>query len=73
MPAEAAELFRAFVEQEGQAFLEKIDAWLTEHELQTDADTTAEAAQKNIRRGKNIRLGVGAYLIETHPSESEGH
>ena len=63
MPAESAELFRAFVEQEGQAFLEKIDAWLTEHELHADTGSAPESAPEK------IRLGVGAYLIETHPSK----
>jgi hypothetical protein len=51
MPAETAAAFRAFVEQEGQAFLEKIDAWLSQHE-------TPNAT------GPRIRLGVGAYLID---------
>lgn len=54
-PQVAAE-FRAFVELEGQTFLEKIDAWLTAHE-QAPTTTIKASAPK-------LRLGVGAYLIE---------
>ena len=32
IPPEAVPEFREFIEQEGQAFLEKVDAWLTENE-----------------------------------------
>lgn len=59
MPAESAEAFRQFVEQEGQAFLEKVDAWLSAHEQQSQ-DTADEKIQ-------TIRLGVGTYLIATPP------
>ncbi len=50
IPASQIPAFREFVEQEGQAFLEKIDAWLTDHE-----DSEA---------GECVRLGLGAYWIE---------
>lgn len=50
--AETVPEFQAFLEDEGQAFLERIDAWLTAHEL--DNDSTQEG----------IRLGLGAYWIE---------
>lgn len=59
MPVETAAAFRAFVEQEGQAFLEKIDAWLSEHE-HTNPDKNAP----------QLRLGVGAYLF-SNPIEPE--
>ncbi len=43
--------FRQFVEREGQAFLERVDAWLTAHEAtRKSAETT--------------RLGVGVYHIQ---------
>jgi hypothetical protein len=45
--------FRAFLEAEGQAFLERADAWLTAHSL---TDQAAPAA--------GIRLGVGVYHVE---------
>jgi hypothetical protein len=51
MPAEAIPHFRAYIEQEGQAFLERVDAWLTEHELPDES-------------GDEVRLGLGAYWIE---------
>jgi hypothetical protein len=56
MPVEAIAEFRKFVESEGQAFLEKIDAWLTEHENNSDAHHSTQT---------RLRLGVGAYLIES--------
>jgi hypothetical protein len=47
--ASALPEFRIFLQREGQAFLEKVDAWLTEHQA-TDEDS--------------IRLGVGVYHIQ---------
>lgn len=44
--------FQRLLEQEGQAFLEKLDDWLTAHEAASDTDDDA------------IRLGVGLYHIE---------
>lgn len=55
VPAHAVPAFRRFIEQEGQAFLERVDAWLTEHE-----DPEA---------GDNVRLGLGAYWIEEKETE----
>lgn len=52
MPAAAVPEFRKFVEKEGQAFLEKVDAWLSEHEMPEKSDK------------ESIRLGLGAYWIE---------
>lgn len=57
MPAKALPEFRHFVELEGQAFLEKIDAWLTEHEVKDGDDS------------KTIRLGLGTYWIEGRKRE----
>lgn len=51
--------FRAFVEREAQAMLERADDWLTTHE----ADTASAAAP--------LRLGVGVYAIhDTTTGES---
>ncbi len=47
------EEFRAFLELEGQAFLERTDAWLSEHE----ASDSAKA------RYRTTRMGVGVYQI----------
>ena len=44
--------FRQFLEQEGQAFLERMDDWLTEHQAGKDPN------------GDAIRLGAGVYHIE---------
>jgi len=59
MPASAAPEFRKFIEQEGQAFLEVVDAWLTEHEMD-DGDES-----------ESIRLGLGGYWIEGRKREDE--
>ncbi len=48
--------FRAFVEREGQGFLERVDDWLSSHE-------TPSAAGSN----SAIRLGVGVYAIHGTP------
>ena len=45
--------FEAFVEKNGQEFLERIDKWLTEHE----ARPAPGAARKR------MRLGLGVFLI----------
>jgi hypothetical protein len=49
--------FRKFIEAEGQAFLERVDAWLSAHE---QAD-----------EGPRVRLGFGAYWIEDEFKERE--
>jgi len=46
--------FRLLLEREGQAMLERIDAWLTAHEV--------PEGQRNTRR--TVRLGVGVYHIQ---------
>ena len=45
--------FDAFVEKNGQEFLERIDKWLTEH-----AARPAPGAAR-----KQMRLGLGVFLI----------
>ena len=49
----AVNVFQKLVESKGLAFLEDIDLWLTEHEIEPRDDTNAET----------VRLGVGVYLI----------
>lgn len=52
--ASALPAFREFLEREGQAFLERVDAWLTEHQARGEAPDTARAP---------VRLGAGLYHI----------
>jgi hypothetical protein len=52
MPASAKPEFQAFLEDEGQAFLERVDQWLTDNEIK---ENSAE---------QGIRLGLGAYWLE---------
>jgi Family of unknown function (DUF6502) len=47
--------FRAFLEAEGQAFLERVDAWLTEHEV---------SRAKRPAQARPVRLGAGVYHIQ---------
>ncbi len=46
--------FRAFMEREAQGFLERVDDWLSSHEVEADAGGGATAP---------IRLGVGVYAL----------
>lgn len=57
MPASALPKFREFIAKEGQAFLEVVDAWLSEHEIDDGDDKDS------------IRLGLGAYWIEGRKRE----
>jgi hypothetical protein len=50
--------FRALLEREGQSFLERIDAWLSQHEA---PDTLGARGQRQ------LRLGVGVYHIQSEP------
>jgi hypothetical protein len=47
--------FRKFLDREGQEFLERVDAWLTAHEVQDGATKAAD---------EPIRLGAGTYHIQ---------
>jgi hypothetical protein len=53
--ASALPEFREFLSREGQLFLERVDAWLTEHEANAGEPDSAPAP---------IRLGVGMYHIQ---------
>lgn len=66
MSPEKAQAFREFVEQEGQAFLEKIDSWLSTHE----SPNTNKSDDSTTTKTQTVRLGVGAYLIEQNFSET---
>jgi hypothetical protein len=46
--------FREMLEREGQAFLERIDEWISVHELSSSIE----------EQGAGIRLGVGVYHIQ---------
>jgi len=49
--------FQKFLNREGQAFLERVDAWLTEHEArpnESEPDSTSV----------HIRLGAGVYHLQ---------
>ena len=54
IPIAAADEFRQFLEVEGEAFLERVDAWLAERHCPNDA----EAAERL------VRLGVGVFQIQ---------
>ena len=55
IPASAVAPYREFIYAESQAFLEKVDAWLSGHQV---ADT--ESARESVRR-----LGIGMYWIDS--------
>lgn len=52
--------FREMLEREGQAFLERIDDWITAHEVRAESNEP----------GTGIRLGVGVYHIQDQVSRS---
>lgn len=52
--ASALSDFRRFLEEEGQAFLERVDAWLTDHQARNGEPDKTRAP---------IRLGAGLYHI----------
>jgi hypothetical protein len=51
--------YRAFITSEGQEFLERVDAWLTDHEIPEDA----------AGKEKALRVGLGMYWIQSDASE----
>ncbi len=53
--ASALPEFQRFLEQEGEAFLERVDAWLTAHEARADASDNPHEV---------VRLGAGLYHIQ---------
>ena len=55
VPPWALPAYRKFIYAEGQAFLEKVDAWLTEAEID-EAEAPANGAQ---------RIGVGLYWVQS--------
>jgi hypothetical protein len=52
--ASSVKKFRAFIESEAQAFLERIDEWLAQHEKSADRS----------RPERRVRLGLGVYQIQ---------
>ncbi len=46
--------FRRFLEEEGQAFLERVDAWLTAH----------RASKSKRGKSRGLRLGAGVYHVQ---------
>ena len=50
--ASAMPEFQTFLEQEGQQFLERVDDWLSAHEVKADSDR------------ETLRLGAGIYQIQ---------
>lgn len=59
VPVGAADEFREFLEEEGQAFLERVDAWLAGHQCSGD-EATADAT---------VRMGVGVFQIQDDAQE----
>ncbi|HEY5623234.1 MAG TPA: DUF6502 family protein [Gammaproteobacteria bacterium] len=59
LPMSALPAYETFLRDEGQEFLERVDAWLSEH----------EAPEGDARREKTLRVGVGLYWIQSDASE----
>jgi hypothetical protein len=56
--ANAVPRFREYLDHEGQAFLERVDEWLSRH------DAPEPTPRRSVR---TVRLGVGVYHIEGEP------
>jgi hypothetical protein len=52
--AAAVPAFLQILNKEGQAFLERMDQWLTEHQVNDSAQST----------GGSVRLGIGLYQVQ---------
>jgi hypothetical protein len=63
LPRQQVRAFREFLASEGQAFLERIDAWLSAHSTGSGASQSA--------RHKPVRTGVGVYLIHDDDAERQ--
>ena len=59
IPKSAEPAFHAFLEEQGQSFLERVDDWLTTHAAAPDTDTD------------RVRLGVGLFAIEGGDSDKQ--
>jgi hypothetical protein len=65
LPRRHVKAFRELLELEGQAFLERIDAWLSER-------ATAATKARGTTRGRTVRTGVGVYLVhDDEPGERQ--
>ncbi len=59
VPASIVPEYRTFIYEESQAFLEKVDAWLSDHEI----------PEKQTKKAKPLRLGIGMYWVQSDPEE----
>ena len=66
LPRRHVGAFHAFLESESQAFLERIDAWLTAHSNAGRTRSTAEPTNERV-----VRTGVGVFLIHDE-AETKG-
>lgn len=61
--ADSVAAFQAFLETEGQQFLERVDAWLARHRL----------GEQGLQEKTAVRLGVGLFMIKGDPDKESGH
>ena len=59
IPVSAVPEYRSFIKTEGQQFLEKVDAWLSDHESPLDS----------VGENQTIRLGLGMYWIQAEQAK----
>lgn len=58
--------FHSYLDTEGQAFLERVDAWLSEHEIPAPVLDEASTSQSCTA----VRLGVSVFAIEKSDQEA---
>lgn len=59
--------FHEFLDVEGQAFLERVDAWLSEHEM---SEPVSSESPTDHRATRGVRLGVSIFAIEKSEQEA---
>lgn len=65
IPAKNSAAFKVFLNNEGQAFLERVAQWIVAHQIEPQTENNTDSNN----RIETVRLGVGVYGIE---SKGEG-
>jgi hypothetical protein len=61
MPKEVVPAFAQMLEKEAQAFLERVDEWLTTHQIKPGGKRPPP---------ETVRLGIGLYQIQDSQSKA---
>lgn len=62
--------FHEFIELEGQAFLERVDTWFSEHEYQPQQSDNEDDSNPDNSACQTVRLGVGVFSVNQPVNKS---